>query len=754
MADLRFSDKDGLPVRQRRVTGPSEAEKKAVAVCRAKFDAMKRSFEKHRKNDSDDLRRMLAGKHLAPAAGTGGGSTVLLSNGDRVAGGGGARRTHTNLFLRAQMGLKGATVTDRWSTRYDGGDLPTEITDEIESFHERLVIEADVPRQFADALDDGGTIGPMVIYYGIDRKAINRNKMSASSAPINEIVTAVANWQPGEDEYHPEPGMDLQALSSSLRAFAGDADQAMNRTIEQLDNLERVAKEADELWLDEMDAMPSGYAYGGIQAQRLVYGEDCWWDSRVVTSWHDATCFARRIIYSLSNIKKEPAFKKSAVDKLTGVAGQEADGWTSMTASGLSEEETKALNDNVPVIEFWDRETGLVHYFTETAGYEGFLEKDPTYPYRDAKGQSIFKDWFPMRACVAVVDNLRRNDRTFGKPWLEAGKDHAIQYVLFDTALTNSRSKAGRIVEYPDDLPNDVKQIIEDGGDLALVPRPAEIGESKPLIYVHEFGKSPVDFEAAKQSALYSFARSVDMSVEEISGVSIAPTVGQAEMAASGTRGSKGGLIRKLQGFAGEVTRDIGALAKAFYTEERVTAMMGDAFTKRFPVPDAMDPTKQAMNPDTGEPALTPSIWDLFRNSSMAGDSIEVVFSAANDDLMRAKSQMDFLVAITGPAGMNPATGLPYKDPRPIIDKLAKSMGFGELKDFPQSTSSPGKGKEGEDGDGEDGDEEKPPGSGSADDRHAGGGRGPAPVPGRQGRGEGPGDVGDFSTKVNRVATQ
>ena len=41
----------------------------------------------------------------------------------------------------------------------------------------------------------------------------------------------------------------------------------------------------------------------------------------------------------------------------------------------------------------------MVHYFTETAGYDGFLEKDPVYPYLDAKGRSIFKDWFPMRAC-------------------------------------------------------------------------------------------------------------------------------------------------------------------------------------------------------------------------------------------------------------------------------------------------------------------------------------------------------------------
>lgn len=745
-----FSDKDGLPIRQRRISGPPEKERKAVAVLRAKFDAMKRTFERSRKPLADELRKMLAGERVGTQA-AGGGGTITLSTGDRVSGGGGTRTTRTNLFLRAQMGLKGATVTDKWATRYDGGDLPGEITDEIESFHERLAVDAEIPREFADALDDGGTIGPMVIYYGIDRKAVNRAKAAASSTPIDEVVSALAGWEPGMPEFHPEVGMDFMALATACRAFAGDAEQVMNRTIEQLDQLERVAKEAMEMWLDEMDVTPSGYEYGTIKAQRLVYGEDCWWDSRVVTRWQDATCFARRIIYGIDEIKKESSFKKSAVDRVVGVAGDESDGWTAYKSDQLSEEEQKALNENVPVVEFWDKTTGEVHYFTETAGYDGFLEKDSVYPYLDAKGRSIFKDWFPMRACIAVVDNMRRNERTFGKPWLEAGRDHAIQYVLFDTALTASRSKAGRIVEYPDDLPNDVKQLLESGSDLVLIPRPAELGNEKPLIHVHEFGKAPIDFEAAKQSALYSFARSVDMSVEEISGVSIAPTVGQAEMAASGTRGSKGGLIRKLQSFAGEVVRDVGSLAKTFYTPERVTAMMGEAFTRRFPIPNPENPTVQAKNPDTGEPAETPSIWDLFRNSSMAGDTIEVVFSATNEDLMRAKSQMDFLSVVNGPAGLNPATQFPYKDAAPVIDKLAKSMGFGELKDFPvPEMPPPGAEPGGEGGGGK----EKPPGSGSSDDRHAGGGRGPAPVPGRQGRGEGPGDVGDSSTRVNRVSTQ
>ena len=110
--------------------------------------------------------------------------------------------------------------------------------------------------------------------------------------------------------------------------------------------------------------------------------------------------------------------------------------------------------------------------------------------------------------------------------------------------------------------------------------------EGKPLFFVHDFGECPIDFTRGVEEALTDFAADVDMSIEEISGVSIAPTLGQAEKASAGSASRRGGLIRKLETFAGEVVRDIGQLAKRFYTDEKVTELMGPAFTTRKPLLD------------------------------------------------------------------------------------------------------------------------------------------------------------------------
>ncbi|MEK7764682.1 MAG: hypothetical protein AAB368_00460, partial [bacterium] len=429
----------------------------------------------------------------------------------------------------------------------------------------------------------------------------------------------------------------------------------------------------------------------------------------------------------------------------------------------LSGEALENLNRCVRVVECWDKDEGAVHYITESGGYDGFLEKDAKYPYFDHNARSVLKDWYPIRACVPVVHNLRTPERTIGIPWLEPGRDHAIAYVAFDTALTASRKKAGRIVEYPDDLPNEQLDALKNGADLTLIPRPAEMEAGKALFFVYEFGKAPFDFEAAKQSSLQSFARCVDMSVEEISGISIAPTLGQSEKASQGAQASRGGLIRKLERFAGEVVRDLGALARLLYSDERVTAMMGPEFTTRRPMmkpaagpdgmpvigPDGAPQMSPVMHPDTGEPLMMPSVWDLFKGSAMDGDVVEVSFGALEQSLMERKSNDDMLALQATPAGINPLSGLPWWDPRPIWERVYASRRMGRPKPFPEPPPAPPMQEQPEKPSG--GDKREAPGGGRDDGRKGGGMRGPPNVPGRQSRGQmgGGGDMGDMSTKVN-----
>lgn len=737
--------------------GPSEAERKKVAVCRAKWQAAEKLWET-RKARCDENRRMLAGER-AGSDGIDYRALVMSSNASYVEAPAMPMgdTCDTNLFLRTQMGLKAQAADPNWRAQCtERGDVPDDAIEEIETFHEKVAMEAEVPREFSDALDDGGTIGVMAIQYGIDQY-IDRKKMEGSSLSIADQILAVANGVTNDDgtPLEPKPGMDFVAISDAVGAFLADEEQMAVRTIEQQYALIEYAKKADEMWADEMENAPSGYSYGTIRARRYVYGDDMLWSSRMSTRWQDADWVGFRKTFTVDEAKSITSWKPSARAKLVGILPTMIDGVPAMGSVGLTDEENADLNKIVRVIEFWDKTTGEVHYFPEASetGYDGFLERDSRYPYLDAKGVSIFKDWYPMRACTPVVHNIRRPERCFGMAWLENGKANARRYNLFKHAELEARKRAGRVCEVDEDLVDDLRPALE-RGDLVILPRPAMTPDGKPLFFVHDFGESPVDFSKGAMDALTDYAADVDMSVEEISGISSAPTLGQAEKASAGSASRRGGLIRKLETFAGEVVRDIGQLAKRFYTDERVTQLMGPAFTTRKPLID--DAGMPVIDPKTKQPAQIPSAWDIFKGSSPAGDSVTITFSTRNDDLMRAKSSDDWLALAASPAGLDMATGYPMWDTRPQWEREAKARNFGRLKPFKVPPPAPMAG----DGDGLDGEGAKDkksesgkpaPGGGDPTGRAARGVRGAPPVPGRQGRGEGPGDVGDRSTTSHRV---
>lgn len=756
----RFDPRTGYP-QHVRIAPVSEKEREMVALARAHWEAAKRVYGRREARVSQ-LRRMLAGPEASSLTVTHADGAPVTEEA-KAAGASSESMLHaeSNLFLISQTKLKSEASDEMWGVRYPvAGDVPDEIVDEIETFGERLAVEAEVTQEFSDALDDGGTCGSMVIWMGCDRLAVNREKAAGNATPISELVLSAANG----DDVHPLPGMDYLALAQAARDFKNDPDQQMRRTIEQFQNLDRLAQEADQAWADAMEREPWGYEYGRLRTRRLVYGEDVLWDARTTTRWQDAEWVGIRKWFPLEDAVNEEAFKPSARKALAG-AGVEMprkDGFEPLASEGAYGEEAKSWNKGIPIIEFWWKRTGTVHYFTEGAGnYEGFLERDSRYPYFDAKGRSVLKDWFPIRACTPVVHNLRIPERTQGVPWLEPGKADAIRYNLFDQALTASRSKAGAIIEVPEDLPDDKLQQIESGAYLTVIPRPAEMDKDKDLIRIHEFGKAPVDWMLGKQDALRSYARKVNMTVEEISGESIEPTLGQAELASRGATSARGGLIRKIQAFAGEIVSDLMALARSKFTEEQVTAIMGPQFTARYP---QRDPTgRPVINPKTGKAATLPSIWDLFRSSSFAGDRVEVVFSPTDANLMQQKAESDDIALLTGPANLDPLNPpYPLWDSRPAWERWAKSRRLGRLKPFP--VPPPPEAPEGEGGDGsppngksKGGGQSGPPNGQKPrqDGRKAGDQRGAPAIANRQDRGEmRKSDVGDQSVRVNRVSTQ
>ncbi len=750
------------------MAGPSREELIAANICRAKWQKSKTRWDR-RKAPTSELRNMLAGKFQSIA---GGPYDTTDPTARAIAAMYDTEQTNTNLGLRATTSLKATACGGPWDVKAENaGDFPDELVMPVEETLTKVVEESGVRFEYEDAIDDVATVGPGIIRYGVGLRVIDLEFQAGLTKEIGELVTLAANAASGDVSAHPQRGMDLQQLAKSCRDFAADPEQQKLRTIEQIANLIRVAQEADAMWVKQTDERPDGYAYDGIWAERRTYGDDVFWDSTKTTRWQDAEWVGFLCSMSLEKAKREPTWKKSARDTIQATPVLPGDGREPLNVVGMEAGDVETLNGEFVYVEFWDRSTGEVHYFSESGGgWEGFLERDSRYPHAGSDGKPVLKDWFPMRACVPVKNNLRVPERTQGVPFLEPGRDHWVQYILFDSALTSCRKKAGDIIEVPDDLSEDERADIENAEPRAIVQRHGMATDGKPLITVHSFGESPIDFELGKKGALEGCSRAWDMTVPEMMGTSNEPTLGQEEMAASGARTSRGGLIRKLQGWAGEIARDFAALVRLRYSTERVASIAGPEFVKRepifddagMPVPDPKDPTGQTQ-------ALAPSIWDLWKASSLCGDRFEVTFApiSRENDLMRAKSVDDF-IALNG-TQINPFTGTTYFDPRPILeseakarlnirlkplkpnkDDLATMQKMAEAQAAGAGGGEPPAGGEPKGG-GPSGHET--PSGGRSDSRVRGGGRGSQPVPGRKERDNGTGDVGDRSVRVHRVGT-
>lgn len=771
MAD-RFSEVDGLPVRalKERKAPTSEVEK--VRELRALWNAAKRVAQR-RRTKTNENRRMLAGV-ITDFMGSGGGTAHSTPDASAAAAGMPQVTTTdiipTNLFLRGTLQAKSEACDENWTTRCHGvGDLPPEVSDALvddaETLIEKVMALGKVTREFSDSIDDSATIGPQIVKFGIGRTVVNRAAMSGGAQAIQDLVTAAANWQPGLPVPEPLDGMDYPSLSKAARDFV-TPEQVAIRTQDQLQMLEMLAQASDKKWAEALDAKPEGYDKGDIWYRRVVYGDDVLWDHTKTTRWDDADWVGFRIVLSHEAVKKEESFKASARAQIEPVAISKTDGWEPVQQDSLLSMEAVAnLNKWCVLIEWWDKTTGQVHYFTEEANaYDGFMERDSLYPHFDDKMRSILTSWFPMSCVVPVMHNLPVPERTQGIGWLEPGRPHAKVYVLADSALTASRKKAGRVIEFPADLPGALVSAILSGEDLVAVPRPAEMDPTKPLLYIHEFGDAPVDLAAMRNDALNAFAASIGLTLPEATGEASEPTLGQTVMAAKGPAARRNGLIRKMQGMAGDLAQNTAAMVRRYYSTDKVTELMGRDFTTPTPYlqSDPMNPGQktQPIDPKTGMPAMIPSRWDIWRNAATPWDQWEVVFNptAQGQDLMRAKAAADFSTQIQ--AMVDPITRVPYFDPRPLLEHQAKAMGFGRLRKFPVSPEQLaallgiGQGPQPPEGGGSEGGEQdrSTPSGGNETSRNAGGRRGEQAVPHRQDHHEAMGsDMGDKSTQVHRI---
>ena len=260
---------------------PSQDELDQVNVCRAKWEAAKRVWAR-RKTKSMELRRMLAGQF--PSMGQSSAAIGKDANA-AVVNAALSEQTNTNLGLRMTTSLKASACDESWDVRASNpGDFPDELINPVETALTKVIEEAGLPDEYRDSIDDIATIGPGIIWYGVGTRVIDQTQQDGLTQEIGDLVTSAANAKPGDPPVHPVKGMNFTQVAKACRDFLADPDQAMLRTLDQQANLTRVAQEADQMWADQLDAVPSGIAYDGIWYERLAYGEEgVLWDPTKTT---------------------------------------------------------------------------------------------------------------------------------------------------------------------------------------------------------------------------------------------------------------------------------------------------------------------------------------------------------------------------------------------------------------------------------------------------------------------------------------
>lgn len=656
----------------------------------------------------------------------------------------------TNFALRCKNDVDAQVGEGVWVVEYPrSGDVPDKSVTEVETLVEKVIDAGGAVREFAATVPDVLTMGSSIVWTLIGRDVLDQSRLDGMATDAGDLIARAAQGE----VVHPLKGMNYFELANAALAFADDKDQAILMTEAQDANVRRLAVEAAQMHDEEQKEAPGDlYTYGDIRYVRTPYYTWCLIDSSVMDRKY-ARWMARRVVLTLDEARNLKAWKKKAREAITPSELGRDVGMFPEYGQEVSDAVKQQLKTRVDVWEIHDRDTNQIHYIAR--GYDGYLEIDPRSPYVDETGQPLFQDYFPVEFCTPRQNNLERARRALGDPVLAAMWPKQLLYIKIESAFCAGVKKAARMYELAKGVDDDTRDAIERGVDGTTVQRPEALKDGEEAVKTIRFDNVPVDYMQGMIYLQEQIARDCEMSGPAMLGRNVTPTLGQEEMASSGAASSRGGLIARLEGAAGGICDKTVAMIRRFYSNDKVSKIMGAEFTAKVPMQNDMG--QPVMDPMTGQPILLPSMWDQFRSSSLCGDKIEVKFGprGRGEQLARIKVLTDVGAYLN--TRLDPL-GLPLYETRPVDEQIARLTGVGRLKDYVPSKAEimlkaqqlmpPGPGG---DGDGDEGGEREAEGGGREDGRAAGGRRGPPASPGRHERHRGPPDRGDMETKVRRT---
>lgn len=529
----------------------------------------------------------------------------------------------------------------------------------------RVMERGGAPQASRTAIDDMATLGPWIVWFGLDSTTIDHRRLAGFATDPGDLVVAAAQ---GAEDVHPLPGMDLLQLAQMARNL--HANSTWTLTDFQLENLLRLATEAEEMYRKEQET-PQTLTPRRFWYRASAYGTGTLIDGTVFDR-ADAKWMARRIVFAPEQFKAWEPFSRTARKNakptvLTKDSGHE---WIQ-----IDTEIDPDANAVYVVWEIWDRLTQQVHYVTE--GYDGYLEEDSTYPYFGPDGLPIFDDFFPCEWCVPYTHNIEKPSRVTGVPLLAFSFPQQIEVIKFESAIISDAKRSARIFEVSPGMNEDVRMALQVGADGTIIER-SEVDQQKGLPSVSLLPNVPMgnDKLIARKMATEDFYAMSSVSPSQITGEPVAQTLGQEQLVTRGAGDVQGDIISMIEYAYSNLARKTAAVIRTHFRPEEVMRYLD----RKYISPLIDKNTNQVVKP---------SPFEEWKAESLDGVDILASFSTkgASDDLQ----EIDMLMrALQLTLTARDSTGLPLKDTRPLLDLLFQRMALGVVPDYQASQNELG----------------------------------------------------------------
>ena len=521
----------------------------------------------------------------------------------------------------------------------------------------RVMERGGAPQASRQAIDDMATLGAWILWLGVDSFTVDHERLAGFATDPVELVLAAAQ---GAD-VHPLPGMDLLYLASVARNVHAQATFTLTEF--QKENLLRLASEAEAMFAEEQEK-PQQVVNKKIWYRATPYGTHCLVDPTV---WdrQEAKWMARKIVFSVEEFKAWEPFK--------GAARRNAKPSTLERSSGhewvREEYGCPEINQCYVVWEIWDRLTMSVHYITE--GYDGYLERDSTYPYIGPDGLPAFDDFFPCEWVTPYTHNKPNPTRPLGVPLIAYGFPQQIEVIKFESAILADAKRSARIYEVSPGLNEDTRLALQMGTDGTIVEKLADdMQAGRPTINLLPNGSMGQDKLVARRLATEDFYAMSSVAPSQITGEPIAQTLGQEQLVTRGAGDVQGDIISEIEHGYSNLARKTAILIRLAFTKAQASRYLSN----RYVTP---------LVNQKGE-VVEDSPFDQWKVESLDGVDIVASFSTkgASDDMEHINMLMKALQLVLS---ARDASGLLYKDPKPLMDLLFQRMSLGKVPDYSPS---------------------------------------------------------------------